>query len=167
MEASKDRILLWLAEEGLDVRLEPVPPGVPLEWVILVQIPGVIKVNVAVQQPKGKTDIVAITMGIMVGPDHRDSLSKLTREERFVLTAGILRDLIMVCPDCVIVIQPSLEDPQFINITKLTYTSTLTKESLLSAIRLMVNMFTLVVTDINATLASKGLYRRSHESMVM
>jgi hypothetical protein len=78
-----------------------------------------------------------------------------------------MRDLIMVCSDCAIAIQPSLEDPQFINVSKLAYTSSLTKEGLMSMLRLMANIFTLIVTDINSALASKGLYRRPSEGMVM
>jgi len=167
LQSNRDKILTWLAEEGLEVRVEPIPPNVPLEWVVLVQAPGFIKVSIAIQQPKGKEDIIAVTLGVMVGPEHREALSKLSREERVVLASGILRDLILACPDCLIAIQPSLEDPQFINVTKLVYTSSLTKENLLYAVRLLVNMFNLIVTDINSTLAQKGMYRRPSEPMVI
>jgi hypothetical protein len=37
----------------------------------------------------------------------------------------------------------------------------------MSVLRLMANMFTLIVTDINSSLAAKGLYRRPSEGMVM
>ncbi len=167
MEASRDKILSWLVEEGLEVRVESVPPGVPVEWVILVQIPGVIKVGVAIQQPKGKGDVIAVSLGVMIGPEHRDLILRLSREDRFILASNILRDLIMVCSDCVIAVQPSLEDPQFINVSKLAYVSSLTKESLMNSLRLMANMFNLIVTDINSALALKGFYRRSPETMVM
>ncbi len=167
MESSRDRILLWLAEEGLEVKVEQVPPGVPVEWVVIVQIPGVVKVNVAIQQPKGRVDVIAISLGVMIGPEHRDLISRLSREDRLVLSSSILRDLVMVCSDCAIAIQPSLEDPQFINVTKLAYASSLTREGLMNVLRLMANMFTLIVTDINLNLALKGLYRRSSETMVM
>lgn len=167
MELSRDRILSWLAEEGLEVRVEQVPPGVPVEWVILVQIPGVVKVSIAIQQPKGRSDTLAVTLGVMIGPEHRDAISRLMRDERVVLTSSILRDLILACPDCVIMVQPSLEDPQFINVTKLVYVSSLTRESLMSHLRMLTNLFTLIVTDINSMLASKGLYRRQPETMVM
>jgi hypothetical protein len=167
LEPSRDRILLWLAEEGLEVKVEQVPPGVPVEWVVLVQIPGVVRVNVAIQQPKGRVDVIVVSLGVMVGPEHRDSMLKLSREDRIVLASDVMRDLIMVCGDCAIAIQPSLEDPQFINVSKLAYTSSLTKEGLMSMLRLMANIFTLIVTDINSALASKGLYRRPSEGMVM
>ena len=167
MGFSKDKMLSWLAEEGLEVKVESVPPGVPVEWVILVQIPSIVKVNVAIQQPKGKVDMIVFSLGVMIGPEHRDSILKLSREDRVVLASSIMRDLIMVCSDCAITIQPSLEDPQFINISKFTYTGSLTKEGLMSVLRLMANMFALIVTDINSTLASKSLYKRPSESMVM
>ena len=167
MESGRDKILSWLTEEGLEVRVEPVPPGVPVEWVVLVQIPGVVKVNVAIQQPRGRVDVIAISLGVMIGPEHRELIMRLGREDRLILASGILRDLIMVCSDCAIAIQPSLEDPQFINVTKLVYASSLSRESLMSVLRLMANIFTLIVTDINSSLAAKGLYRRPSEGMVM
>jgi hypothetical protein len=167
LESGRDKILSWLLEEGLEVRVEPVPPGVPVEWVVLVQIPGVVKVNVAIQQPRGRVDVIAISLGVMIGPEHRELIMRLGREDRLILASGILRDLIMVCSDCAIAIQPSLEDPQFINVTKLVYASSLSRESLMSVLRLMANIFTLIVTDINSSLAAKGLYRRPSESMVM
>jgi hypothetical protein len=147
LESGRDKILSWLLEEGLEVRVEPVPPGVPVEWVVLVQIPGVVKVNVAIQQPRGRVDVIAVSLGVMIGPEHRELITRLGREDRLILASGILRDLIMVCSDCAIAVQPSLEDPQFINVTKL--------------------VFTLIVTDINSSLAAKGLYRRPSEGMVM
>ncbi len=167
MESGRDKILSWLTEEGLEVRVEPVPPGVPVEWVVFVQIPGVVKVNVAIQQPRGRVDVIAISLGVMIGPEHRELIMRLGREDRLILASGILRDLIMVCSDCAIAIQPSLEDPQFINVTKLVYASSLSRESLMSVLRLMTNIFTLIVTDINSSLVAKGLYRRPSESMVM
>jgi hypothetical protein len=167
LESGRDKILSWLTEEGLEVRVEPVPPGVPVEWVVLVQIPGVVKVNVAIQQPRGRVDVIAISLGVMIGPEHRELIMRLGREDRLILASGILRDLIMVCSDCAIAIQPSLEDPQFINVTKLVYASSLSRESLMSVLRLMTNIFTLIVTDINSSLVAKGLYRRPSESMVM
>jgi len=167
LESGRDKILSWLLEEGLEVRVEPVPPGVPVEWVVLVQIPGVVKVNVAIQQPKGRVDVIAISLGVMIGPEHRELITRLGREDRLILASGILRDLIMVCSDCAIAVQPSLEDPQFINVTKLVYASSLSRESLMSVLRLMANIFTLIVTDINSSLAAKGLYRRPSEGMVM
>jgi hypothetical protein len=167
LESSRDKILSWLTEEGLEVRVEPVPPGVPVEWVVLVQIPGVVKVNVAIQQPRGRVDVIAISLGVMIGPEHRELIMRLVREDRLILASGILRDLIMVCSDCAIAVQPSLEDPQFINVTKLVYSSSLSRESLMSVLRLMANIFTLIVTDINSSLAAKGLYRRPSEGMVM
>lgn len=167
MESGRDKILSWLLEEGLEVRVEPVPPGVPVEWVVLVQIPGVVKVNVAIQQPRGRVDVIAVSLGVMIGPEHRELIMRLGREDRLILASGILRDLIMVCSDCAIAVQPSLEDPQFINVTKLVYASSLSRESLMSVLRLMANIFTLIVTDINSSLAAKGLYRRPSEGMVM
>jgi hypothetical protein len=167
LESGRDKILSWLTEEGLEVRVEPVPPGVPVEWVVFVQIPGVVKVNVAIQQPRGRVDVIAISLGVMIGPEHRELIMRLGREDRLILASGILRDLIMVCSDCAIAIQPSLEDPQFINVTKLVYASSLSRESLMSVLRLMTNIFTLIVTDINSSLVAKGLYRRPSESMVM
>ena len=167
MESGRDKILSWLLEEGLEVRVEPVPPGVPVEWVVLVQIPGVVKVNVAIQQPRGRVDVIAVSLGVMIGPEHRELITRLGREDRLILASGILRDLIMVCSDCAIAVQPSLEDPQFINVTKLVYASSLSREGLMSVLRLMANIFTLIVTDINSSLAAKGLYRRPSEGMVM
>jgi hypothetical protein len=167
LESGRDKILSWLLEEGLEVRVEPVPPGVPVEWVVLVQIPGVVKVNVAIQQPRGRVDVIAVSLGVMIGPEHRELITRLGREDRLILASGILRDLIMVCSDCAIAVQPSLEDPQFINVTKLVYASSLSRESLMSVLRLMANIFTLIVTDINSSLAAKGLYRRPSEGMVM
>jgi len=167
LESGRDKILSWLLEEGLEVRVEPVPPGVPVEWVVLVQIPGVVKVNVAIQQPRGRVDVIAVSLGVMIGPEHRELITRLGREDRLILASGILRDLIMVCSDCAIAVQPSLEDPQFINVTKLVYASSLSREGLMSVLRLMANIFTLIVTDINSSLAAKGLYRRPSEGMVM
>ncbi|MFN4045857.1 MAG: DUF2299 family protein [Acidilobaceae archaeon] len=156
----KERVISWLTSEGLEVRVEPVPPGVPVEWVIIVPIPGPVPINVAIQQPRGRPDVIAVTLGVMVGVEHREALSKLSRDDRLVLASEMLKCLIVMCPDCAITIQPSLEDFQLINVTKVEYAESATREKILSTVKLMANAFTLIVTSINSTLASKGLYRR-------
>ncbi|MDM7274782.1 MAG: DUF2299 family protein [Thermoprotei archaeon] len=167
-ESLKSQIIEWLTREGLEVRVEPVPPGVPVEWVIIVPIPGPAPINVAVQQPRGRPDVIAVTLGVMVGAEHREALSRLARDDRLILASEMLKSLIVMCPDCAIAIQPSLEDFQFINVTKVEYAESATRERILSTVKLMANAFTLIVTCINSTLASKGLYRKPpREPVVM
>ncbi len=163
----KSQIIEWLTREGLEVRVEPVPPEVPVDWVVIVPIPGSTPINVAVQQPRGRPDVIAVTLGVMVGAEHRDALSRLTRDDRLVLASDMLKSLIVMCPDCAVAIQPSLEDFQLINVTKIEYAENTTRERILSTVRLMANAFTLIVTSINSTLASKGLYKRPPKEPVV
>ncbi|MEN2999739.1 MAG: DUF2299 family protein [Acidilobaceae archaeon] len=156
----RDKLLVWLAEEGLETRIESVPPGVPVEWAISAFLPGPIRVGVIMQQPKDRKDVVMLTLGVMVGNEHREGLMKLSLGERVQIAHDMLKSLLFLCPDCSIFMQPSLEDLQYINLSRVHYVNNLTREELMYSVRVLSNAFILVVSELNTSLAARGVLKR-------
>lgn len=162
----RDTILVWLAEEGLEAKVEPVPPGMAIEWAISTFIPGPQRIGMMVQRLGGGRKYVIVSMGVMVSPEHREELMKMSPQERALLSGQILRDVLALCPDCSVALFPSLDDLQTINVASFIHESSLNRESLMRSIRVLANIFMLIVAEINVTLMSKGL-RKQREGMVM
>ncbi|MCS7107292.1 MAG: DUF2299 family protein [Acidilobaceae archaeon] len=156
----RDKVLVWLAEEGLETRIENVPPGVPVEWAVSAFLPGPIRIGVIIQQPKDRKDIIMLTLGVMVGSEHRDGLMKLGVGERVQIAHDMLKSLLYLCPDCSIFMQPSLEDLQYINVSKIHYVNSLTREDLMYSVRVLGNTFILIVSELNTSLTVKGVLKK-------
>ena len=148
----KDKIVSWLLDENFEVKSEQPPPNVPVEWIISVTVPAPIKTKILVQMPSAKRDRVVLTLGVAISDVHREGIRKLEPAKRLTLMTGILRDLILLCPDCFIAVQPNLIDPGGLLITKTIYLESLSRESLASGIKVLVNCFALIVARLNAEL---------------
>ncbi|MCX8196234.1 MAG: DUF2299 family protein [Acidilobaceae archaeon] len=157
----RDRVLIWLAEEGLETRVESVPAEIPIDWALSAFLPGPLRIGVTIQQPKDRKDLIMLSMGIMLGPEHREGLAKLAFGEKVSIANEILKSLILLCPDCSIVVQPSLEDLQYISVSRVHYANSVTKEELMYSVRVLGNAFVLVVSELNSALAVRGLLRKS------
>ncbi len=153
MQDIREKIIAWLVDEDHEVKVETPPKGAPIEWVLKVtaKIPPVLA-RVVIQQPSNKKDRIVVTLGVVVSPQHRDALSKLSLPKRQEVIHKILVDAYKLCPDCVIVVQPNYIDPQSIVITDIIYVDELTKPRLSSSIRKMTNMLAIISAGFNAYL---------------
>lgn len=167
---SKEEVLKWLASDGFSVRIENIPSLAPVDWMLLVEVPSVPRINVTIQKPKVRDDIVVVGIGVALGPDHREAFDKLPRTDRIAIASQILHDLLMFCKDCSVVIQPALDELQFINVTKILYTKNISKEFVSTAVREMANAFALIVSILNRELSIRGVElkaKRKEDTMVM
>ena len=147
-EGLRDKILSWIAEDEFNASIESPPPGAPLDWVIRATSHVPVQANVIVQKPKGKDNIVIVSLGVVVSDHHYRRLLEMKEKERARAVFELIRSLNLMCPDCIVIIQPSIVDVQRILVTRALYTESLTREKLLSTIRIMVNMFALISLDL-------------------
>ncbi|MCE4627978.1 MAG: DUF2299 family protein [Desulfurococcales archaeon] len=143
MTSVKDKIVSWASQEDYEVHLESPPQNLPLEWIVRLTSKVPISANVVVQKPKDK-DFLVISMGVMLSKDHYEGLSKMKEGERAELVYSIVRDLSCLCPDCTIIVQPSITDFQRLLATKTLYIEDLTREGFMSTVKLMVNILALL-----------------------
>ncbi|MEM1847452.1 MAG: DUF2299 family protein [Acidilobaceae archaeon] len=167
---SQEEVLKWLASDGFSVRIENVPSLALVDWVLLVEVPSVPRINVAVQKPKTRDDMMVVGIGVALGPDHKEAFDKLPRTERVAIASQILHDLLMFCRDCSVILQPSLDELQFINVSKILYTKNVSRELVSTAVREMANAFALIVSILNRELSVRGIELKSkkrEDTMVM
>ncbi|MCE4618570.1 MAG: DUF2299 family protein [Desulfurococcales archaeon] len=152
-DALRDKIVSWLIDEDHEVKSEPIPPGAPLEWVLSVtaKVPPVIA-KIIVQQPSTKKDRIIMTLGVMVSAEHRNKLNSLKPADRISVFSEIIKTIYSICPDCVVVIQPSPVDAQNIIVTKILYHEELNRVVVASNIRKLVNILSVISTILNANL---------------
>lgn len=148
----REKIIAWLVDEDHEVKVEPVPKEAPLEWVLKVTVKAPFKVNLLIQQPETKKDRIVVSMGIAIADAHKKALGKLSLTARTEIMTEIYRSLVTMCPDCIIIIQPNLSDPQGIAINRIIYHESLTREAVASTIRVMANSFAVIVSILNAKL---------------
>lgn len=160
----RDKIIGWLVDEDHEVKSEPVPPGAPLEWVLSVtaKVPPVIA-KVVVQQPSTKKDRIIMTLGVMVSSEHRELLARLKPEKRMRVVAEVLKTVYNLCPDCVVVVQPSYIDPQNIIVTRILYHEELSRSAVAGGVRVLVNVLAMISTVLNAELGVVAGHTRKDE----
>ena len=152
-EGLKEKILAWLAEE-FDVSTGQLPANAPVEWAVKASVRGA-RIVVTVQKPRGR-DAIVLTLGVGLGPKHREALSNMPDHERVKIMAELVKGLYTMCPDCSIAAQPSLEKPEVIIVTKAIYLDGgLVRGVLLSAARTLANMAVYIMIHVNVSL---GLY---------
>ena len=156
----REKIIAWLVDEDHEVKSESPPPGAPVEWLVKVTVKAPIRVNVLVQQPSSKKDRIVISLGIALSDVHRRELMKLEERERVRIVAEIYSDVLKMCPDCVSIVQPSLNEPQGIAVSRIIYHESLTRESVASTVRVFMNIFANIVASLNARLGTTGMERR-------
>lgn len=152
-DSLRDKIIAWLIDEDHEVKSEPIPPGAPLEWVLGVtaKIPPVVA-KIIIQQPSTKRDRIVMTLGVMVSPEHASRLEALRPSERLSIFSDILTTLYSMCPDCVVVVQPSPAEPQNIIITRILYEEEVTRALVSDSVRVLVNALSMISTTLNARL---------------
>ena len=161
----REKIIAWLVDEDHDVKSESPPPGAPVDWLVRVSVKAPVKVNILVQQPSTKKDRIVLSLGVAISEVHRRELSKLGERERILIISDIYRDVLLMCPDCVTIVQPSFSDPQGIAVSKIIYHEGLTREVLASSVRVLMNIFADIVAILNARLGITGEKRGKSEDL--
>ncbi len=154
--AVRDEILGWLADEDFEVKLETPPPNAPVEWVIKATSKIPLKANLIIQQPKTKSDRIVVTLGVMVAEHHKKGLKELKPEERASLIYDLIGKLQSLCPECLVIAQPNPLAPESIVFTKIIYLENLSRQGFLDSIRVLVNMFSLVVMALSSKFGPFG-----------
>jgi len=165
-EPVKARILSWLAEE-FDVASEPVPQSLPLEWALRVTTRGPTKVSAVVQKAKGK-EYIAVTLGIGVSDFHRSRMAGLAREERLSLIREVQRDVLCLCPSCIVALQVNDDILQNVLVTRILYLEGLTRQALMDSVKTVINVVPIVSSTLIARLGrplgqDRGRSRGGHE----
>ncbi len=152
----KSRVMSWLADEGYEVQSLPPPqaaPGVtPPEWVLAVRVKGPLLVNVTIQRLRVPPRRLAVSMGVKVSEEHARALRALSERERLEVVSGVVESLLGLCPDCIVVAQPSLSNVEGFLVIKEVYDEELSRPALLRAVRLAANAFYMIVVKLNARL---------------
>ncbi|MCE4602399.1 MAG: DUF2299 family protein [Desulfurococcales archaeon] len=160
----REKIIAWLVDEDHEVKSEAPPAGAPVEWLVKVSVKAPLRVNVLVQQPSSKKDRVVVSLGVALSDVHRRELMKLGEKDRLRIVSDIYRDVLLMCPDCIAIVQPSLVEPQGIAVSRVIYHESLTRETIASTVRLFVNIFASIVAALNARLGMVGERRPGRDS---
>ncbi len=148
----KENILSWIVEEGLEVQKGPTPPGAPIEWTLLIRVPAPLMVNITVQKPKN-FDKVSFTMVVKLSPEHLQAFKGKNLKERTSLIANVLMDMLKLCPYCVVINQPpKLEETEALIATRELLKEEINKTNVMGTIRILANVYQLVVLKIASTL---------------
>ncbi len=147
----KEKIIAWLVDEGVEVKMMPVPPGAPVEWNLLASLKAPIPVKVNIQK---RTDApkLAFIMGVAFSKTHLDMIMELDAAERRELIAGMLQGILLLCPDCIVATQPpNIEEAKSIIVTReiLTDGETLRLE-VSRTLRILANSFVYVILSLTS-----------------
>ena len=147
----KERIIAWLADEGVEVKTAPVPPGAPIEWNLLATIQAPLPVKVNIQKKSGMPKL-AFIMGVAFSKEHLELIMSLDPPERRGLIAGIIKDLLLLCPDCVVVTRPpNIEQASSIIVTREILADDERLRSEVSrTLRILANSFMYVILTLTA-----------------
>ncbi len=146
----RDKILGWLADEDYEVKIDAPPPNAPIEWIIKATSKVPLRANIIIQQPKTKKDRIVITLGVMISDHHKRGLKNLKVQERAEIIYNLLSDLQSICPECLILAQPSYLEPESFVFTKIIYYESLERQGFLDSIRKLVNMFSMLVIGLSS-----------------
>ncbi|MCE4604150.1 MAG: DUF2299 family protein [Aeropyrum sp.] len=144
----KTKILAWLAGD-YNVSIETIPRNAPVEWAIKVEAKAPSRIAFVVQKPKSK-EAVVLTMGIALSQKHRDVLAGLPSVEREKFSIELLQSLIMICPQCKVLAQPSPRELKTILISREITLEALSRQILVDSSTTLINMFIITVLRLNA-----------------
>ncbi len=150
----KQLILNWLLEEDYEVKAERIPPEAPIEWVLGVTVRAPVQVKLLVQKPKEKADRIAVTLGVLVSPAHKEALASRGPIETFRVMGRIAEAILSLCPDCIFIVQPAPTKPENIVVTRILYAEELTRALLAKTARILVNSYILIITIMNSELGT-------------
>ncbi len=157
----KQLILSWLVDEDYEVKAERVPPEAPIEWVLGVTVRAPVQVKLLVQKPKEKADRIAVTLGVIVSPAHKEALASRGPLESFKIMGRVAEAILSLCPDCIFIVQPSPAKPENIVVTKILYGEELSRTLIAKTIRILVNAYILIITIMNSELGTMAGQRPS------
>lgn len=150
----RNRVVEWLVDEGLEVSTSEVPQGAPIEWAIKATMKAPIRVSIILQQPKGKGERVDVVLGVAISEFHKRKLRDLDSARRARMMNDLIVKIICACPDCLVAVQPRIDDPHGILVSKTLQGSKVTRENLAEMIRVMANIYLLIVAMFNSELGS-------------
>lgn len=109
-------IYKWLLDENFTVRKIDRPQDFRAKWGLNANTPGAPGIAFSIINPLDKPDRYVMTMGIVISPEHRRELDKHKPQERLRIMNNILFHALSICPECKIVVQPNLLNPEFITV---------------------------------------------------
>lgn len=160
----KDDVIRWLKDEDLEVDEMPVPQGAPVEWILNAVVKAPMRVILGVQKPKAKFDRLVMSMVVKIAEQHKAALNSLEQRERLKLMTRLLGTVTSLCPTCVIVFQPQLDNPDTIVVSKVLYDDEFQPSVIGNSVRLLVNEYAAIVSFFNSEV---GLPKGSQESLHM
>jgi hypothetical protein len=160
MKKVKEQLIAWLAEEDYEVSVESPPKEAPVEWMLRVTSKVPVRVNIIIQQPRGKEGQLVASLGVVISEQHYQGLMSLPEKERALIVYEIVRDLTLACPECLVIVQPSLVDMQRLVVTRTLFVDELTREKVSNTIRVLVNMFSLLSLRLSASIGPLPTQKR-------
>jgi len=165
-DALREKIITWATEEDFEVHIETPPKNAPLDWVLRLTSKVPATVNVIVQKPRGKESQIIVSLGVMISEQHYNGLSGLPEKKRAEVVYEIIRDLTLLCPDCLVLVQPSIVDFQRLLITRTLYTGETTRSVLMKTVKTMINAFALLSIRLSSLFGPMpGKSRKPDESL--
>ncbi|MFP3144745.1 MAG: DUF2299 domain-containing protein [Caldisphaera sp.] len=158
----KEEIIRWLKEENLEISDIPVPKEAPIEWAINAMVAAPFRVSISIQKPKGKTEKLACTMGVKIAEQHKDKIAKLSEQEKASMIGELLKNLYLMCPSCIIIVQPDLINPDNIIITKIIYSDKINASEVTDSVRMLTNSYGLIVTHFTVKLG--GSFKQGEQT---
>ncbi len=160
----KEEIIKWLKEENLEISEIPIPKDAPIEWAINAMIAAPFRVAISIQRPKGKTEKFAFTMAVKVAEQHKEKIIKLSDQDRANMMGELLKNLYMMCPSCITIFQPDINNPDNIIVTKILYQDKITPSEVTDSIRILSNTYGLIVTHFTIKLG--GSFKQGEQTVM-
>ncbi|MEB3825272.1 MAG: DUF2299 domain-containing protein [Desulfurococcales archaeon] len=160
----REKIVNMFLDEGFEVKKLPVTPQVKLNWGLEVITPPPIRVKLHVISIPGKEDRLIVTLPVTISPQHMVEYSKLAPRDKIELYASITQKLIFTCPTCTIVLQNNPLDLRNIAVSKVLMIEDLDAKSIVENFSLMVNLFNIIISEINRMLPGPMLSQIKDQS---
>ena len=152
----KDDVVRWLRDEDVDVEEVAVPQGVPVEWALNATVKAPLRVMIGVQRPRTRGERLVLSMIVKVADQHRAYLTSMQDRERAKAMSELLQRLVYVCPECLVVFQPTLETPDTIVVTRILYDDEIGPAGVGKSLRILVNEYAVIVSYFNSQLGSSS-----------
>ncbi|MGC9071705.1 MAG: DUF2299 domain-containing protein [Acidilobus sp.] len=152
----KDDVIKWLKDEDVDVEEVPVPQNVPVEWALNATVKAPLRVMIGVQRPRTRAERLVLSMVVKIADQHKAALTAMGERERVRAMSDLLSRLVGVCPDCIVVFQPQLENPDTIVVSRVLYDDQIGPSALGNTLRVLVNEYVVIVSYFNSQVGVTG-----------